>query len=410
MTYEVKILNGWVEKRNGKLAYRVDYFNELTQSVKRKQKKIDKDTPQARNKARQIIIVEIQKMYEKFEHSTLTLQELKDRYDEYIDSGKSGLHYQTGYQYKSNVKQFLIDVNTHILADNIQVSYFNKYFDKMFAAGKSYSYVNLRKAAIANMYQFGLDYGYLKANPLIGYKLHHRREPAKLIATEDKFFTPDEMQKLLEHFKHNLREDYYDLIEWLYLTGMRIGEAVSLYPSDIIVRNGKYYAKVVGTQIAIHKEDGTGHIEKQSDTKTLNGTRFVELEDKAIKIYERHKNSKSYLFVTQSKTARGLKKSAYGKPFRANQVYQAIGRAAKKQKIEKLKIDQGKKGNIATSHMLRHTYVSREAAYGKSFDMDFLEQIGHGDEKITREIYNHINRINKEDLKKGFMKLDESLS
>lgn len=419
MAYQVEIRNDWVERtitKTGKegLTYRVEYYNELTQSVKRKSKKITRDTPQARRKARQLIIADIQRMYEEFEHSSVTLQELRDKYADFIDSGRSGMHYQTGYQYKFNVDKFIEDVDTTILADNIQTSYFNSYFDKLFAEGKSWSYINVRKSAISNMYQFGVDYGYLNSNPLALYKLHHKRTPAKLIPTEDKFFTPDEMRKLLNYFKEHLRFDYYDLVVWLYVTGMRVGEAVSLYPRDIIERNGKYYAKIVGTQIAVHGKDVKEHVTKQYETKTYKGTRLIELNDEAVRIYNRHKNSKSYLFVTQSKPARGLRRSAWGKPIRTNQVYLEIVLASSKLKIGKVaqtdETDSKKKKMSFYTHMLRHTYVSRCASYGIPFDLDFLEQIGHDDDKTTREIYNHINRMNKEELAKGFKALDAELS
>lgn len=410
MAYKVDIRSDWVEKTVNKsgvegLAYRVQYYNELTQSLRRKSKKITRDTPQARRKARQLIIAEIQQMYEKFEHSSATLKELRDKYADYINSGRSGLHYQTGYQYLFNVDEFLKDVDTTILADNIKITYFNEYFDSMFADGRSMSYVKVRRAALLSMFRFGVNYGYVNSNPLLGYKLRNKKKTHELIATEDKFFTPKEMEELINSYKKIRREDYVDLIEWLYLTGMRVGEAVSLYTSDIIVKSGTYYAKIVGTQINKHGTKDApviDNIEKQHDTKTYAGTRYVKLDDLAIKIYKKHKDSKPYLFMTQSKPASGLTPKAWNKPMRIDSVYHSLKNQTKRLKI------QTSERNV-TTHLLRHTYVCKAASYGIPFDYDFLEQIGHSDEKTTREIYNHVNQANKEQLARGFKELDSKL-
>lgn len=417
---KAEIANFWIEERKnnkGETVYRarVSYFDELTHSLRKKSTTISKNTPQSRKRAQKLLLEKIQKEYDSFGTFSLSLKDLRDKYFDFIGSNKSGLHYQTGYQYESHINLFLKDVDGSILADEIKTQFLNKYFDQMFANGKSWSNVNVRKSAIYSMYQFGVDYGYCQNNPLLGYKLR-REQAANLEKTENKYFTGDELRKILQSYIHAKRYDMVNLIEFIYFTGLRIGEAVALHPDDIIKIDDQYFCKVDGTQILIHnsKKPPKSNVpfkertkqaykktitQKQDFTKSKNGMRFVKLGKPAVEIYKRSLDGNDFLFHKQLITVTGLRKDTLGQPFQAAAVNKLLKRTAKKCEIQK---------NI-TTHFLRHTYVSREASYGVSFDYDFIRQIGHKDAKITHEIYDHINTINHEKLKKGYLRLDKDI-
>lgn len=418
---EIQIKRSWVEHaktKSGedKLNFRIYYYDELARKWRKKGKRIKKNTPQARKKALNELKRAIETQYSRFQTKSLSVGELKEKYFEYINSGESGLHYQTGYVYESNINIFLRELDASMVADEITTVYMNKYFNKLLAEGKSWSYVNLRRAAIASFYQFGISYGYCTANPLAGYKLPHRSKTS-LTRTEDKYFTPDEFRAILKYYDHYNREDIIDVLEFVYFTGLRFSEVASLYPKDIFKSDGIYYCRIDGTQISIHnggkepinrsyvesgKLNGSyqgENIKKQNTTKSDNGMRFIKLEQGAIEVYKRRNKNSKYLFVRQSKPAKCLRPNAYGKPFRYLSLNKTLKNAAKKARITK---------NV-TSHFLRHTYVSRQASYGRSFDYDFIRQIGHGDAKITHEIYDHINTINHEKLAQGYRKLDSDI-
>lgn len=418
MSYDVKIERTWVEHPidkdgNKKIVFRAAYFDELSQKLKKPSRTIKKETTQAKNKALNDIIESIKKRYDRYENKSLSIEELSKEYIQYLDSGERGLHYQTTYQYKAHIKQFLNEIDDpSILANNLERTYFNKYFDKMLPK-KSYSFVNVRRSAISSMYNFGLDYGYAKVNPLAGFKLKGSNRP-QLEILDNKYFTPKELEAILSYYQSLGRYDYVDLLEWLYLTGMRIGEACALYPSDIYHTNGIYYAKIVGTQILIHHEENRRikgqkvnknlqHpvVHKQDTTKNWAGTRLVRLEPEAVKIYQRHKNSKTYLFTKQSSPAPGLSEKSYGQPFRGQSVTRNLSKIAK----DKLGITKK-----VTSHVFRHTYVSKCASYSIPFDEKFLSQIGHKNIMVIRSIYDHANSVNSQSLKEGFTKLDKELS
>lgn len=420
MAYDIKIIRTWVEhpkgtRKNGKRkkpVFRVLYFNELSQKQVKMSKTMEKNTAQARHSALDSIMQKIRKKYERFESRSLSIGELAQKYYAYMNSQKSGLHYQTRYQYTRSIKSFIALLDPTILADNIKITFFNEYFDEL-STKHSYSYVNAMRSAIISLYRFGVDYGYTHSNPLSGYKLRRKQKP-KLVDPEDKYFKPSELKLIFEYLDKIGRYDYLDLFEFMYLTGMRLGEATALFPSNIDFKYGKYYANVVGTQIAKHssvnariknktlnKNKLQPVIEKQNTTKTYKGTRIVELDSDATAIYKRHKNSTSYLFTIGDgvKNTAKISYSTIGNPFQNATVNLFLKKIAARAGLKK-------NPKFLTSHVFRHTYISRMASYGVKFDMDFLGSVGHKDITTTRNVYNHVNSINRKKLEQGYKNID----
>lgn len=423
-TDEVQIKRSWVEHvttKSGeeKLNFRIYYFDELSHKWRKKGKRILKDTPQARRKALNELERDIKRNYDRFSTQSYTLGKLRDAYIEHVASGESSLRYQTAYQYEANLNQFFKTIDPKMMADEVTTAFLYKYFNKEFAKGLSYSTVNNRRNAISSLYQFGIEYGYCHTNPTLPVKLKRRINDMSLVKTEDRYFTADELRKVLLYYKHFHRQDVMDLIEFIYFTGLRIGEAVSLYVTDVFKSGGKYFCRVDGTQVMIYNKGkapksnrtrkeissfrgkGVSRIIKQRATKTNSGMRFVELDEPAVAIWKRcKKRGKKYMFAITDYPVRYVNSEDRGNPFTAKMLNQSLKNAAKKAGISK-KI---------TTHFLRHTYVSKQASYGTVFNYDFIRQIGHADASTTHDIYDHINTINHDDLAKGYHKLDEDIA
>ena len=232
MSYDIKIIRTWVEhpagtQKNGKKkkpVFRAVYFNELTLKQAKMSVTLDKETPQAKRAALGKIKKKIQAKYHQFEIKSVSIGELAKKYYEYMESEKSGLHYQTRYQYIKNVEQFISGIDPTILASNIKITYFNGYFDDMLVE-YSYSYVNTRRSAITSLYRFGVDYGLTSNNPLANYKLKRRRKIKSTVGNniEDKYLEPSEIKSLFKYLIDVGRYDFLDLFAFMYLTGMRLG-------------------------------------------------------------------------------------------------------------------------------------------------------------------------------------------
>lgn len=338
---------------------------------------LTKKTSQAWQQARTILKNKIDAKMSVSRISSITLEQLKEHYFEYLDKQdkiNKDSKYQSHYIYKSHINIFLKekDVDPSTVIENLNTPYFKRYFDKMLET-KSWSYTNVRRAALWNMFDFGLGYGYLNFNPLQNFHLRKLETPQSELDLniEDKYLTDDEYHRLLAEFRKRDRNDYVDFIQFLYFMGLRVGEGGSLRTKDIVKVNGKYYANINGTLIKKHKGNSKrGEFKKKPGAKSDSSNRQVYLPPEAVEIYKRHDLGRKFLFV--KKTTKNA--------IEANSVNRYLKRIAPYAGIDPDKL---------TSHIFRHTHVSKLAEQGIPLEM-IKKRVGHADSKITEAIYYHI--------------------
>lgn len=338
---------------------------------------LTKKTSQAWQQARTILKNKIDAKMSVSRISSITLEQLKEHYFEYLDKQdkiNKDSKYQSHYIYKSHINIFLKekDVDPSTVIENLNTPYFKRYFDKMLET-KSWSYTNVRRAALWNMFDFGLGYGYLNFNPLQNFHLRKLETPQSELDLniEDKYLTDDEYHRLLAEFRKRGRNDYVDFIQFLYFMGLRVGEGGSLRTKDIVKVNGKYYANINGTLMKKHKSNSKrGQFKKKPGAKSDSSNRQVYLPPEAVKIYKRHDLGREFLFI--KKTTKNA--------IEANSVNRYLKRIAPYAGIDPDKL---------TSHIFRHTHVSKLAEQGIPLEM-IKKRVGHADSKITEAIYYHI--------------------
>lgn len=338
---------------------------------------LTKKTSQAWQQARTILKNKIAAKMSVSRISSITLEQLKEHYFEYLDKQdkiNKDSKYQSHYIYKSHINIFLKekDVDPSTVIENLNTPYFKRYFDKMLET-KSWSYTNVRRAALWNMFDFGLGYGYLNFNPLQNFHLRKLETPQSELDLniEDKYLTDDEYHRLLAEFRKRGRNDYVDFIQFLYFMGLRVGEGGSLHTKDIVKVKGKYYANINGTLMKKHKSNSKrGQFKKKPGAKSDSSNRQVYLPPEAVKIYKRHDLGRKFLF-TKKTTKNAIE---------ANSVNRYLKRIAPYAGIDPDKL---------TSHIFRHTHVSKLAEQGVPLEM-IKKRVGHSDSKITEEIYYHI--------------------
>lgn len=336
---------------------------------------LTKKTSQAWQQARAILKEKIARKMSAGKISSITLKQLKEYYFEYLDKQdkiNKDSKYQSHYIYKSHLNIFLNDVDPSIIVENMTMPYFKRYFDKMLET-KSWSYANVRRAALWNMFDFGVGYGYLNFNPLQNFRLRKLEisQSDLDVNIEDKYLTDDEYHRLLIEFKKRGRNDYVDFIQFLYYMGLRVGEGGSLRVKDIVKNNGRYYANINGTLMKRHKSGNKrGEFKKKPGAKSESSNRQVYLPPEAVEIYKRHDLGHKFLFV--KKTTKNA--------IETGSINRYLKRIAADAKINPDKL---------TSHIFRHTHVSKLAEQGVPLEM-IKKRVGHSDSKITEEIYYHI--------------------
>lgn len=364
----------------GKYQYRQKYPDPLLSTsdkivLKAVTVTLTKKTSQAWQQARAILKEKIARKMSAGKISSITLKQLKEYYFEYLDKQdkiNKDSKYQSHYVYKSHLNIFLNDVDPSIIVENMTMPYFKRYFDKMLET-KSWSYANVRRAALWNMFDFGVGYGYLNFNPLQNFRLRKLEisQSDLDVNIEDKYLTDDEYHRLLIEFKKRGRNDYVDFIQFLYYMGLRVGEGGSLRVKDIVKNNGRYYANINGTLMKRHKSGNKrGEFKKKPGAKSESSNRQVYLPPEAVEIYKRHDLGHKFLFV--KKTTKNA--------IETGSINRYLKRIAADAKINPDKL---------TSHIFRHTHVSKLAEQGVPLEM-IKKRVGHSDSKITEEIYYHI--------------------
>ncbi|MGX7234609.1 tyrosine-type recombinase/integrase [Enterococcus italicus] len=197
--------------------------------------------------------------------------------------------------------------------------------------------------------------------------------PSKIIGNVKKvkpkveFWTKEEFEKVISLI---YKEDYYQhflfISFWfLFMTGMRIGEATAIQWEDIDFETG------------VLSIDKTLYYKNQSDYK------FVEPKTKASR---RHivldECTLSYLkewqAIQQSVVKTNFVMSYNGIPTQKHTIAHAIDRFAKKAGIHRIKI-----------HALRHSHASLLISMGEN-PLIIKERLGHEDIETTLGTYGHL--------------------
>ena len=120
-----------------------------------------------------------------------------------------------------------------------------------------------------------------------------------------------------------------------------------------------------------HKSNSKrGEFKKKPGAKSDSSNRQVYLPPEAVEIYKRHDLGRKFLF-TKKTTKNAIE---------ANSVNKYLKRIAPYAGIDPDKL---------TSHIFRHTHVSKLAEQGIPLEM-IKKRVGHADSKITEAIYYHI--------------------
>lgn len=379
-----------VPQKNGKFKFIQKYADPLTSTpdhivTKTVAVTLTKGTKQAENTARKILKDKIDLKLAAIDKTNLTLQQLVNLYTAKLDKDdqkEKDANYQTHYVYKSHINIFLNDVDKNMIVDNIPPSFFTKYFDNMLHE-KSYSYCNVRRAALWNLFNFGQSYDYIHNNPLQAFRLKHPKKVDIDQNIEEKYFTSEEYKAFIEDLQNQGRQDYVAFFKFLYYTGMRIGEGAALHTSDIIKKKGKYYAKVNGTMMKKHNGE-RGNWKKKPGAKSDKSNRIIYLPPEAVKIYKKRNWGQEFLFV----------KDTTKHPMDTGSVNHIMQKTAENIGAKK----------VFTSHFFRHTHVAKLTEL--DFDRDEIEaRVGHGGSDIIRKIYYHITEKKQHELEAKLDKL-----
>lgn len=398
-----KTYSMWIEKKdNGKYKYVQRYIDPL-QSVPGKivTRKVTvtltKKTPQAKREASLILAEKIkEKIQQQSIGSDISLKELTDKYQDHLKS--TNRPWNTRKRALSNFK-FINMYFDGAIAKNVTTAMINNYLEYLLYNRQptlSNSSVRLRKVFLSNAYEYGIIHGLVNINPTKGVRVVWKNEAQKKKhKIENKFLTDTELRAVLGYVRYIAnRLDYYHLLKWMSLTGMRISEATGLRPDSIFQKGGVYYARVNGISEyhygELHEEN-EDHTQRANHVKTAAGYRDVYLNKSAVEVYKRSKElygNSQFLFIN----------TYSGNPWNSYTVDSYLKEIARKLGIAK---------NLS-SHFFRHTYISKLVEKGVQLNV-IMSQVGQADSEITKQIYTHVTDQEKIKLQNSLELLDNDI-
>ncbi|MDC7953562.1 tyrosine-type recombinase/integrase [Liquorilactobacillus mali] len=282
-----------------------------------------------------------------------------------------------------SLKTFKNKINTDISVSKIDKKLVKKILEGLIYDDKlSNRYISALKSRLNMVFKYAVSQNYTKSNPISNLEIIYSSS-GLASSTKNKFLDQNELKSLL-HYTYEKNYMYGCLFEWLYLTGMRAGEALALNKNDIFKDKGTYFVDINGTldYLGLRIEDH----KKTSSTKTVSGMRTISLPKRAVEIYKQLcliTESSDFLFQTSNAT-----------PIEIRAINLFLRIASKKLKIDK----------HLSSHIFRHTHISKLAELGTPLYV-IQERVGHKSSKITAQIYLHVTQKAQENLKKDLDKL-----
>lgn len=368
----------WIRKTpNGKFQFGENYKDPLTGKWRRVTMSNVKNTAHTRKMAQ----IELERrITEKLKHADdgklkqgVTLGELRE---EWLPVYKERVKYHTYINNESRSKAIVEGLGEDILLTRIKPILLVNWLEKLlYEEDYKNSSVQKFKGTMSNMFRYAVKQNYMGSNPAIKAEVSYKNKD-EAEKPEAKFLDDDELKKVLDYmYKRSLH--YGRFCEFLYLTGMRAGEAASLYPKDIVKDGDKTVAKVYGT-LVIDK-----HPYKQMSPKTADSRRNVSLTPEAVKLVDdemRTPHKTDFIFASPRGNAISLV---------------SLNHYLKEAKG---KYDIHKKISL---HTFRHTHISKLAELGIPLYL-IQQRVGHKDAKTTEMIYLHVT-------KKAEQQLDEKL-
>lgn len=365
----------WIEELpNGKYKYSERYIDPYTEKNRKVSITLNSKSNQAKKQANIELQEKIDKKIEEKNQIKITLGELLDAW---WNQHKVSIRQSSQVNYEKLLKYIRKNINTAAVVRNTDTRFYQDFINEL---PQSYEYKKKFRSVLKMALDYAVDMEMIKINPISRTKVP---KPALTKETyervEDKYLEEEEINKLLNVYYSTFQSVHHGrLAEFMYLTGLRAGEAISLTIDDYDP-NSKTI-KVIGT---LDYSDGYKNAKKEMP-KTLASYREIDLSNRAIEIIDelilenklKFKGKTSYLFV--GKTGKPIQINAFNNSLKT--MNDKLGKDAIKKKM--------------SSHIFRHSHISLLAELNIPVKA-IMERVGHADMETTMKIYTHVTKKTK---------------
>ena len=368
----------YIEERHGKdgIKYRYceKFYDPRFAKWRRKSVTFNNKTRETRKRAQEILTNAIQKELGNVMMDNRTIHSVIEEYKKIY---KKNVKRTTFLSVETQYQEFEKFIDSKRIITTITTQDLNRFFDfLLYQKNLANQTTSAYKSRLNKLFQYAVKNGYIETNPIesciIEYKT--RTESKK---NPNKFLEDDEYNRLIEYTrKINLR--YAMLFEWMYMTGMRVGEALALTWDKIDLDSNPPIAHVSST-LEYHQLK-IKDVYASTSPKTTASIRSVSLPNRCIEILaqieEIEGSNRGFIFTTSKHTPISI--TAINTFLRTHR--------------ERMGIDK----NIST-HIFRHTHISKLAEMGLPL-YSIQARVGHENSQVTESIYLHITKKMKDEV------------
>lgn len=368
----------YIEERHGKdgIKYRYceKFYDPRFAKWRRKSVTFNNKTRETRKRAQEMLANAIQKELGNVVMDNRTILSV---IEEYKIIYKKNVKRTTFLSVETQYEEFEEFIGPERIVATITTQDLNRFFDfLLYQKNLANQTTSAYKSRLNKLFQYAVKNGYIETNPIeaciIEYKT--RTESKK---NPNKFLEDDEYNRLIEYTrKINLR--YAMLFEWMYMTGMRAGEALALTWDKIDLDSNPPIAHVSST-LEYHQLK-IKDVYASTSPKTTASIRSVSLPNRCIEILaqieEIEGSNRGFIFTTSKHTPISI--TAINTFLRTHR--------------ERMGIDK----NIST-HIFRHTHISKLAEMGLPL-YSIQARVGHENSQVTESIYLHITKKMKDEV------------
>jgi integrase len=365
----------WIEELpNGKYKYSERYIDPYTEKSRKVSITLNSKSNQAKKQANIELQEKIDKKIEEKNQIKITLGELLDAW---WNQHKVSIRQSSQVNYEKLLKYIRKNINTAAVVRNTDTRFYQDFINEL---PQSYEYKKKFRSVLKMALDYAVDMEMIKINPINRAKVP---KPALTKETyervEDKYLEEEEINKLLNVYYSTFQSVHHGrLAEFMYLTGLRAGEAISLTIDDY--NPNSQTIKVIGT---LDYSDGYKNAKKEMP-KTLASYREIDLSNRAIEIIDelilenklKFKGKTPYLFI--GKTGKPIQINAFNNSLKT--MNDKLGKDAIKKKM--------------SSHIFRHSHISLLAELNIPVKA-IMERVGHSDMVSTMKIYSHVSKKTK---------------